>query len=510
MRLVPPLPIIKKHSQSTAEKRVAEVLAGVKLKHDATAYWSVALSSHAWKKQAEADFVIVTDDLLIVLEVKGGGVRHEDGQWSSISRDGTNHPLAESPMQQANGVGYALTEKIGGKRKQWVRWEALVVTPDIDAVPDGLGWDTDQWLTRRDMSTDAMTDRLRNVVANADPFPPNRQREGVKTRQLLKWLEHNITLLPSPLPSDEWIAELQHKATEAQANVLAGCDTQQMVVTGGAGTGKTLVMAELARREAGNLSEDQPPKVLVTFKSHGLTDYVSALVADFPNITVKPFDQLGDETFDVVLIDEAQDLMNAEAMDVLGRSVVGGLDDGRWRIFLDPNNQTHVDGVFDQDTWEFMRDQASLKYRLDKNVRNTKLVVVSLQTLLNADLGDPGIAEGEKPYWDLKSSGDLDAARRRADELVSQGADPSQVCLIDCSGRDHDTTLANRFRLTTPSAIKGLEVNHVIVFGLPSPMTEKARSDIYVAMTRPRISLSVLATPMQAAELAAMSDATKR
>ena len=50
--------------------------------------------------------------------------------------------------------------------------------------------------------------------------------------------------------------------------------------------------------------------------------------------------------------------MTAEDMDRLDTVVDGGRANGRWRMFLDRNNQAHVDGAFDEDIFELILEEA--------------------------------------------------------------------------------------------------------------------------------------------------------
>src|SRR4051794_22154610 len=113
--------------------------------------------------------------------------------------------------------------------------------------------------------------------------------------------------------------------------------------------------------------------------------------------------------------------MTAEAMDRLDLFMAGGRAVCRWRMFLDPNNQAHVDGDFDEDTYRLVLDEA-VPFDLPMNVRNTKPIVHMVQSYLGADIGDPAIVHGEDLHWhEVPAPADLTAARELADELVDQG-----------------------------------------------------------------------------------------
>lgn len=93
MILVPSLGDIETTSRSEAERRLARLLRDVDGDGDAVAFYSVGLRSHRYKQQAEVDFVILWRGTVVVVEVKGGGVRKHDGNWYSVDRRGDWHKL---------------------------------------------------------------------------------------------------------------------------------------------------------------------------------------------------------------------------------------------------------------------------------------------------------------------------------------------------------------------------------------------------------------------------------
>ena len=54
------------------------------------------------KKWVEADFVLIRQNQVIVVEVKGGQVYQSEGQWTTINRNGFHSNLQESPVRQAH------------------------------------------------------------------------------------------------------------------------------------------------------------------------------------------------------------------------------------------------------------------------------------------------------------------------------------------------------------------------------------------------------------------------
>src|SRR5690606_34527560 len=114
-------------------------------------------------------------------------------------------------------------------------------------------------------------------------------------------------------------------------------EAPRVLCSGGAGTGKTLLAAETARRQA-----LAGRSVLFTCRGDVLAAYVRAILRG-SGVQVRAKSELvPSDRFDVLVVDEAQDLMNYESLDLLEGCVRGGLSDGRWVMFMDQNRQAHL------------------------------------------------------------------------------------------------------------------------------------------------------------------------
>jgi hypothetical protein len=79
---------------------------------------------------------------------------------------------------------------------------------------------------------------------------------------------------------------------------------------------------------------------------------------------------------DILLVDEGQLLMTFDALSRLSSVVVGGLDTGRWCLFMDENNQAGVAGAFDREAFEYLQSGLSSgRLPLRRNCRNTKEII---------------------------------------------------------------------------------------------------------------------------------------
>lgn len=486
MILVPDLAGIIKQATSDAERLVARLLSAVEGPDDAVAFHSIRLRSHPTKQQAEADFVILWRGVVVLVEVKGGGVQHHNGKWWSIDRFGDPHPLRESPMQQAESAMHALTDILREDGVGWFERQAVVITPDIESPPAALGWEPTHWLDKNQMSIAALRRALDVVVSRHRDAP--RGQTVARVDDLRTRLFGEFTRMPVMDALRGVVIEEQNRATKDQAHVLASlARNPRIMVLGGAGTGKSLALVEAAKQEA-----QAGRSVLITYRSPLLSSFFMPRT-EGREIDVAPFDSLvAGRIYDVVMIDEAQDLMTAEDMDRLEGVVLGGRSTGRWRMFLDPNNQAHVDGRFEDEVFEIVADEALL-LDLDRNVRNTSAVVHMVQSYLGADVGDPGIVHGAKVEWrTVGVRADVDAALTVAREIVDGGARAADIWIICTNSDSAPWVSAEGVTVTSPRFAKGLEAEHVIVCELPEELDDAGMAALYVAVTRPRVTLYMI------------------
>ncbi|MBS1907554.1 MAG: NERD domain-containing protein [Actinobacteria bacterium] len=487
MILSPDLRDIERTAQSDAERKLARLLHDVP-GANAVAFHSVKLRTAPGKQMAEADFVILWKGVAITVEVKGGGVKKFDGAWYTVDRHGDNHKLKSSPIDQARDAMFALREILREDGLGWFPSEAIAVTPDIDHPPTDVSWKATHWLAKESMTADALTSAL-DLIAHAAPDAP-RGTPVARVDALRERLFGEFSRLPVIDAQRGAVIDEQNTATAEQARVLAGLSKNpRILVLGGAGTGKSVVLAEAAKLEAA-----AGRSVLVTFRSPGLRAFFEPRLTGRA-IEVREFASIDPSSqFDVLLVDEAQDLMYADAMDVLDRVVVGGRGHGRWRMFLDQNNQSHVDGCFDDDVFEIVRAEG-IEYDLSKNVRNTRAIVHMVQEYLGADVGDPGIVNGERIQWETVARQESRAeAVRIARSFKKDGVKASDIWVIPATAVESLDEIVDGIRVLSPRVAKGLEAEHVIVCELPSEFSDAALAAIYVAVTRARVTLHVVYT----------------
>jgi hypothetical protein len=192
----------------------------------------------------------------------------------------------------------------------------------------------------------------------------------------------------------------------------------------------------------------------------------------------------------------------------LESKLVGGLEHGRWWFFSDPNNQAHVTGRFEADLYSGLRTSAIL-FRLQKNHRNTRPIVESVRQLLQADLGAPRIGAGPAVQFPkIESEAKvLEYLEAHVRKLVEDGVSLSDIHFVSLASNIEESVVfkmelskrgkigrevRNGFAtLWTPGMIKGLEGDHVMVVDVSDLTGPVELANLYVAMTRARISLWV-------------------
>lgn len=517
MRIIP-----SEISGSTRSRAERDVFAALKAIPDeqSVALHTVHLPKHHKKRVGEIDFVVIMPDILLFIEVKGGRVHQRDGKWY-YGPPGREDGPKESPFAQASGGMHEFDREIGALigdlRNQGVPSGYLVITPDVD-IPRTTEFEPEQYLGA------AAYDGGRGLapgLERATRFWLGRNRwartpvSAALRKKMLEAIRPDFDRVPSLQSRLAHLDVAFERLTNEQIDRLDELESNpRLIWTGGAGTGKTFLAAEAARRKAAGGS------VLFTCASTTLAAHMNRILTD-DVITVLPFDRLDEvrgHAFDHVIVDEAQDLMTFESLGTLEDLLRGGLAEGCWIFMLDQNNQVLAPEAYDPEAWEYLRPLGSVYGPMKRNCRNTVQIVKQVHFYTGADLGVASAGEGEPARFvdahDAQEEADvLDAY---VNELVAEGVSPRDITLLSASG-EWDTSSARlsqraskierfadvvgtdrtKHRLTWSSVadFKGHE-NHVVCLIDLEPAHLEGRLDaLYVAWTRARAQLWVSCRP---------------
>jgi hypothetical protein len=518
--MVPP---VVHRFRSSAEQKVFSLLERTDLGPGAFALHSLNLSRHEYKRWSEIDFVVAWSEGVFALEVKGGRVACHDGLWTFTNRFDETTTRSEGPFEQAASGHVALRGLVQqGAAPSWLRnfcWGWGVVFPDIDFGMEGASWNRDQVASRFDCAGAA---DLKPYLLRMARFWRSAGRGFHMTASPddLASLQHAIRPDFDKVPLlgaviDDTMAEVV-RLTDDQLGVLDAVEENpRLLCFGGAGTGKTFIAIEAARRAASRRCS-----VLFCCRSGVLAEYLRPRLAGsgVEVRAVDSHDDLGSNSgpFDVLIVDEGQDFITGEWLDCLGTLVAGGLHEGTWRIFMDPNNQSGLHEPPEAEALYRLRQGATI-HRLRRNCRNTEQIVLQTQLLTGAEIGT-AVIEGQGPPIEIKhfNSDDecIENLISRIDAWLEEDVLLGHITIL--SPRSFEDSVAHRLpdrlrrRLSvlgtgkrfrwppdgmtfcTIRDFKGLENRCVAIVDLSEiTQSDRARSELYVAMTRAHAGLYI-------------------
>jgi hypothetical protein len=500
-----------------------------------TVFHSLNCAEHDYKPWSEIDFLFMGPPGLFVLEVKGGRVVFQDGRWDHIDRFGRRHQKTEGPFKQAASAMYALKrELMEGREGEFLN----DVVFGFGVVFVDVTWDVDTPEMPREIVMDAPAFRDPSGVQSylhrlVDYWTAKHRRRVQLDRHQLNLLRDRIRPNVDKYPpfSVHLGAAMRsmHSLTVEQYRVLDGLErNERVVITGGAGTGKTFLLMQAARREVA-----KGRRVLVVVESHVLAAHLRRLESH-SLLTIAAIDEVGRievPAAEVLLVDEGQDLLTLDVLALLGSRLEGDLDEGRWRWFMDENRQAGISGEYEEEArdqlFRFLKTGTPNLYDLTQNCRNAPEIVGAVEAWTAADLGEP------RP--ELRSQAPMvvpvpnrsrlaEMVADRLEELLGEHVLPEEIAVVWPKGSDRlsipalrpsmrrlctlldpatvGADLRGRILMGPVDRFKGLERPVVLAVGFDDPDLVSTRvAELYVATTRANFVLYVFAEEPMAEEL---------
>jgi len=273
-----------------AECKVFERL--TQLSDQFTVFYSVAWqlrSRYTGVQDGEADFVVAHPDLgVMFIEVKGGGIRYDANldQWYSLARSGVVYEIKD-PVQQARDSKGALLKKLEelpGWEPGWFTVGYIACFPDVTYDASACRPDLPREIVMDSADLEKADTIIRRAFAHyAGETGGGRGLGMERLQKLTHFLAHSFEL-STPLGVElEYQDQQLVRLTEQQMGILNFLKRhRRALVEGCAGSGKTMLALEKARR----LSE-QGFEVLLTCFNFPLAEYLSKRVPD--GVTVQSF-----------------------------------------------------------------------------------------------------------------------------------------------------------------------------------------------------------------------------
>lgn len=518
-----------------AERRVYEALIEQRQPHDLVVAGQ-RVTDHL--KDHEVDFVVAIEGAGIVcLEVKGGEVWHDGHGWRQ-KRGGREHTI--EPVRQAREACYALRDYVE-KDPRWtqgrLRWDHVVVLPNTE-LPDGFALaDCPRWkvIDRNDLPS--MVAKLRDVLLGQELDRPLLTTTGIE--------QIRTALSGRGLPQRDVVAralaneDAADTLTEHQGVILDAIRLLNRIeVRGGAGSGKTFLAMEQARRLA-----QRGQRVALVCYSHGLASYLERVTATWPRrqqpAYVGEFHALGmqwgapegpdealrtEETvqfwehdlprqmaelameleighrFDSIVVDEAQDFADSWWEPML--IALKDPDEGGLYVFTDEGQR-----VFNR----YGSPPVPLvPLILDHNLRNTRQIANAFQPLVDHPMRFLG---GEGPAVSFVACSRDDALSVGDDQieaLLEAGWRPEDLALLTTGSRHPEQAERQKeghkaywdtFWDTDQVfyghvlGFKGLERRAVVLVVNEASQFDRSRERLYVGLSRARDQLVVCGEP---------------
>jgi hypothetical protein len=258
-------PMLADDHGSAAEGRIFAALAG-EVSDDFWCYHSKELLvvGPRGANEGEIDFVILHRSLgLLALEVKGGGlIRDSRGCWYRRRRDGREEPLKKDPFAQVRKSLHKLVDlverRVGAVLPHWegrlrLPFGYAVAAPDV-RIEDIAGNGMPSNAAPEVVLDAASLGRLEQDLVAAMRIW-SRDRPPIDARDFKRFRKHVIHPVLNLVPSLSALIQRDEAAfvrlTDSQTRILdITADLHRVSVRGGAGTGKTVIAVERARRYA--------------------------------------------------------------------------------------------------------------------------------------------------------------------------------------------------------------------------------------------------------------------
>ena len=496
-------------------------------------------------KDHEIDFVVAIEGAGIVcVEVKGGEVTHNGQAWLQRLHSGQIKTI--DPVRQVRQGRYALRDFIE-KDPRWtqgrVRWNHVVVLPNSQFAPDFALADCPRWMVIDRDDFPNVVALIRDIAHHQEEELPLLTAKGID--------ELRTALGGRGLPQRDVVARALENEdaadilTDRQAVILDAIQLLTRVeIRGGAGSGKTFMAIEQARRLA-----NRGQRVALLCYSHGLASYLKRITStwsrrqqpgyvgefhalgiawgaaegpaesernaaaaqffehDLPAQMLELANVLPDgHRFDSVVIDEAQDFADSWWEPLL--AAMRDPETGGIYVFSDEGQR-----VFDR---KGTPPIPLVPLILEQNIRNTRQIARAFEPLVDHPMRLLGADGPDVRFVPCTRDNAFDVGDDQIEALLNEGWRPEDVALLTTGSR-HPEQIA---RQTEGNAaywdsfwdaeqvfyghvlgFKGLERRAVVLIVNDKSVFERSPERLYVGLSRARDQLVVCADPAFIAEV---------
>lgn len=468
------IPKIISDSASSAEKKMFYELE--KLDDSYIVFHSLNLPDHIDKIKGEIDFVVICKYGILCLEIKGGYVERTDGIWKFTDRNGNSNTKSEGPYEQVEGNMYSLLKYLKNKLGEQdnivkTQFANTVVFTDIENF------------TLRDIEfkKEITIDKNRleqndieKIIKEVFKYYSERNNEvyNFYRRELSKSDLEKLTrffredfgyvfsLSQELNEIEKQIVELTEKQKEAFREME---DNDRIILKGNGGTGKTLILYEEAIRKSiegkkvlflcfnkmlvnflNKKLQNEDEEIKKNIEIYQIHSYLIKELKDeginienkgnnefFEIELPKTFLKYEYKKVDVLIVDEAQDILNYNYIDTLDLMLNNGLKDGNWYMALDPEQNLYNSQFTEVYEYIKMEIRPTIK-RLNDNCRNTKQISYQNELLTGIEQAKNEVINGQE-VRNIKYSSNEEQKEKIKEiikQLKSNGIDLNKVVIL--------------------------------------------------------------------------------
>lgn len=484
-----------------------------------------------WK---ENDFLIINRNLgALVLEVKGGDIKYNGTVFHQINSQ-TNEVSELDPKKKKDPLSQAID---GVYHYRDVLENICRATEDREALDDRFPVEAAVWF-----AGDEIGEKMKGfplAYREAEPailnlksfekgpqaiydifdFYGSRNKVDITDEEFQKILDSiasDFELITAPAVKKDELDHAFLKLTQEQTGLLDYISEQRFAtIQGVAGTGKTLIAKEAARRfgvEGRKVLFLCFNKFLYAYlkKQYPYENVTYYNIHSFITAYIDVYEDLSDEEkradalesidwesldFDDIVIDEAQDFHNRE---IVYFKDFAEIKDGRFFAFYDKNQV-----VLTEDVPEWIKD-SECKLLLTKNCRNTYEIALTAYNIIDVELNQKiRMMNGEKTALTFVKGSPMGKLVKLLNLLTGDryGYVYSDIVILSLK-TEADSMMSNIHKIsgipitrektnssilfTTAKKFKGLESRVIIVVDIDESSfnDEKKKRNFYVACSR--------------------------
>lgn len=506
----------KEHDVRSLENVIFDSLSRLSDEYIVFHSFSITTVNNDILHESEADFVIFNRKKgLICIEAKAGEISFDGGVWKyqsgrEMSHDGPYNQAAKNKWKIHKYVKNSSMGMVVNKCKMlhavWFPAISKEYLNNIEFTTEG-----DRHITLVNNDLEDPTNTINRIYDLQLPNNIQTSLTETESKRLMKYvLCPSFQLVPS-LKTKTMIKDLVFdRLLREQVNILNYLiDQRTALINGAAGTGKTMIALEKARRNSSNgesvlflcynnmlkehLCENFNYSNVDYYTIDGLAcKYTNAAIADYDKFQSELIDSSirGDFKYDHIIIDEGQDFgkENIEEANIIGllKDIVDERDTGSFYIFYDKLQMIQNDNLPN-----YIID-ADCKLTLYKNCRNTVKIAETSMSPLDKKrivMADFSI-KGESPVIHFLE--EVYDSQQYIDKL-SKTIESTDVMVLTCATEySSEISKSDNYGFTTCRKFKGLEADTVILVDVTSKTFFDDSLLFYVGSSRAKSNLHIV------------------